>query len=88
MGKRTLSSDEYFEIIQWKIKKEKGELLDGKKIFTTKLAEYLSKLWNKKVSNDMIKNIWSGKTKLFDFEFQNKDISYEQYLEIIKAKDI
>jgi hypothetical protein len=88
LGKRTLSSDEYFEIIQWKIKKEKGELLDGKKIFTTKLAEYLSKLWNKKVSNDMIKNIWSGKTKLFDFEFQNKDISYEQYLEIIKAKDI
>ena len=88
LGKRTLSSGEYFEIIQWKIKKEKGELLDGKKIFTTKLAEYLSKLWNKKVSNDMIKNIWSGKTKLFDFEFQNKDISYEQYLEIIKAKDI
>lgn len=88
LGKRTLSSDEYFEIIQWKIKREKGELLDGKKIFTTKLAEYLSTLWNKKVSNDIIKNIWSGKTKLFDFEFQNKDISYEQYLEIIKAKDI
>jgi hypothetical protein len=31
LGKRTLSSDEYFEIIQWKIKREKGELLDGSK---------------------------------------------------------
>jgi len=85
LGKRTLSSDEYLEIIQWKIKRDKGELLDGKKIFSTKLADYLLKLWNKKVTNDMIKNIWSGKTKLFDFEFQNKDISYAQYLEIIKA---
>jgi hypothetical protein len=84
-GKRTLSSNEYFEIIQWKIKREKGELLDGKKIFSTKLSDHLSTLWNKKVTNDIIKNIWSGKTKLFDFEFQDKDICYEQYLEIIKS---
>ena len=31
----------------------------------------------------MIKNIWSGRTKLFDFEFNNFEITYEQYLEVI-----
>jgi len=85
LGKRTLSSEEYLELLRWKIKKENNELLDGKKIFTTKLAKYLSEEWNKNVTNDMIKNIWFGKTKLFEFEFQDKDISYEQYLELIKA---
>jgi hypothetical protein len=84
MGKRTLLSDEYLEIIHWKIRRENNEQLEGKKIFSTKLSEYLSKQWNKKVTNDMIKNIWSGKTKLFEFEFENKDFSYEKYLEIIQ----
>ena len=83
LGKRALSSEQYLEIIKWKIKKEAGELLENKKIFSTKLADYLSKLWDVKVTNDMIKNIWSGRTKLFDFEFNGNDISYEQYLNII-----
>jgi hypothetical protein len=88
MGKRTLSSDEYLEILSWKLKKENQELLDGKKIFSTILSVYLSKLWDKKVSNDMVKNIWCGKTKLFEFEFQDKNISYEKYLEIIRGGDV
>lgn len=84
MGKRSLKSEQYFEIIDWKIKKEKGELLNGKKIFSTKLAEYLSEKWGKRVSDDMIKNIWKGKTKLYNFEFSTAPaISYEKYLEII-----
>jgi hypothetical protein len=83
LGKRALESDEYIEIVRWKIKKDAGELLENKKISSTKLSDYLTKLWNKKVSNDMIKNVWSGRTKLFDFEFNDKDISYEQYLEMI-----
>jgi hypothetical protein len=87
MGKRTLSSDEYLEIISWKLKKDNQELLEGKKIFSTTLSTYLSKLWDKKVSNDMVKNIWCGKTKLFEFEFQDKNISYEKYLEIIGGGD-
>jgi hypothetical protein len=87
MGKRTLSSDEYLEIISWKLKKENQELLEGKKIFSTTLSAYLSKLWDKKVSNDMVKNIWCGKTKLFEFEFQDKNISYEKYLEMIGEGD-
>jgi hypothetical protein len=84
IGKRSLKSEQYIEIILWKIKKNNGELLNEKKIYSTTLSEYLSKLWNTKVTNDMIKNIWCGKTKLFDFEFNNAEITYEKYLEIIK----
>jgi hypothetical protein len=83
IGKRSLNIDEYIEILQWKIKSNNNEKLDNKKIFSTNLSEYLSKLWNKKVTNDMIKNIWCGKTKLFDFEFDGKEITYEKYMEVI-----
>jgi hypothetical protein len=84
IGKRSLTSEQYLEIIDWKLKKEKGELLNGKKIFSTKLAEHLSQKWGKKVSDDMIKNIWKGKTKLYNSEFSTAPpISYEKYLEII-----
>jgi len=84
IGKRSLKSEQYIEIILWKIKKNNGELLNEKKIYSTTLSEYLSKLWNTKVTNDMIKNIWCGKTKLFDFEFNNAEITYEKYLDVIK----
>jgi len=83
IGKRLLDTNEYIDIIRWKIKQKSGEKLNDKKIFSTSLAEYLSKEWNKKVTNDMIKNIWSGRTKLFDFEFNNFEITYEQYLDVI-----
>ena len=87
IGKRSLSSNEYIEIIFWKDKKNNNELLNGKKIFSTTLSEYLSKLWNKKVTNDMIKNIWSGKTKLFEFDFNEESpISYDKYCELINDK--
>ncbi len=83
IGKRTLDIDKIIEIIIWKEKQKNNEKLEDKKIFSTNLSVYLSKLWNKKVTIDMIKNIWSGKTKLFDFEFENKIINYQKYLEII-----
>jgi hypothetical protein len=83
LGKRNFIISEYIDILKWKLKKENKELIDGKKIFSTTVSEYLSKLWNKKVTNDVIKNIWSGKTKLFEFEFNNEDITYQEYLDII-----
>ena len=84
IGKRSLSSNEYIEIIFWKDKKNNNELLNGKKIFSTTLSEYLSKLWNKKVTNDMIKNIWAGKTKLFQVDFNEESpINYDKYCELI-----
>jgi len=82
IGKRSLTSDQYMEIFLWKIKKNNGKLLDNQKIFSTNLSKYLSKLWDIKVTNDMIKNVWSGRTKMFEFEF-NSEITYEMYLEVI-----
>jgi hypothetical protein len=82
IGKRTLSIDEYIIILEWKIKYNNKELLEGKKISTPKLAEYLSKSLNKKITSDIIKNIWCGKTKIFDFEFIGKNISYEDYIKL------
>ena len=84
IGKRTLNVDEIIEIINWKIKSLNNEKLDGKKIYSTNLSEHLSKIWSKKVTVDMVKNIFNGRTKLFDFEFVDKDITYENYLEIVE----
>ena len=68
--------------MEWKIKYNNKELLECKKISTPKLAEYLSKSLNKKITSDIIKNIWCGKTKIFDFEFIDKSISYEDYIKL------
>jgi len=84
IGKRSLNIDEIIEILQWKIKKNNGEKLNEKSISAPKLCEHLSKLWNKKVSVDTIKNLWIGRTKIFDFEFIDKNMSYQEYLEIIE----
>lgn len=88
IGKRNLDINEYIEIIQWKEKQKNNEKLDDKKIYSTTLALYLSKKWNKKVTNDIIKNIWTGRTVIFEFEFKDKEISYEKYLEIIEKFNI
>jgi len=83
--KKTLDNAVYIEIISWKKKKINGEKLNDKLIRSTKLAEYLSEKYNKKVTNDIVKNVWLGKTKLHDFNFtdDNSEISYVEYLEII-----
>jgi len=64
--------------------KDKSKDQSKNKIFSTKVSEYLTKLWKKKITNDMIKNIWSGRTKLFEFEFENKEITYQEYKLIIE----
>jgi hypothetical protein len=82
--KKTLDNIVYIEIILWKKKKLNGEKLNDKIISSTKLSEYLSNKYNQKVTNDIIKNTWSGKTKLHEFNFtDNNEISYDEYLEII-----
>jgi hypothetical protein len=83
--KKTLDNAVYIEIISWKKKKINGEKLNDKLISSTKLAEYLSGKYNQKVTNDIVKNVWLGKTKLHDFNFtdDNSEISYVEYLEII-----
>jgi hypothetical protein len=84
IGKRSLNIDEIIEILQWKVKKHNGEKLNEKSISAPKLSEHLSKLWNKKVSLDSIKNLWTGRTKIFEFEFIDKIMSYEEYLKIVE----
>jgi len=84
IGKRSLNIDEIIEVLQWKIKKNNNEKLNEKSISAPKLCIYLSKIWNKKVSVDSIKNLWNGRTKIFDFEFIDKNMSYQEYLGIIE----
>jgi len=82
--KKTLDNVVYLEIISWKKKKLNGEKLNGKIISSTKLAEHLSEKYNQKVTNDIVKNIWLGKTKLHEFNFPgDSEICYSEYLEII-----
>ena len=49
------------------------------------VAYYLFyKMYANKSSNDIIKNTWSGKTKLHEFNFpEDSEITYEKYLELI-----
>jgi hypothetical protein len=88
IGKRSLVIDEYIEILQWKIKQQNNELLNNKKISSTAISQHLSNSWNKKISVDIIKNIWNGRLLLFEFEFTDKEITYKQYLEIIGKNEI
>lgn len=84
IGKRSLNIDEIIEVLQWKIKKNNGEKLNEKSISAPKLCTQLSKLWNKKISLDSIKNLWIGRTKIFEFEFIDKSMSYQEYVEIVE----
>jgi hypothetical protein len=87
IGKRSLSSEQYIEIMLMKQKRDNNELYDGKRIYSTTLAQHLSKLWDKKVTIDMIKNAWTGKTKLFEFDFNEESpIRYDKYCELIDKK--
>jgi hypothetical protein len=84
-GKRTLDNNVYIEIILWKKKKTDGEKLNDKIISSTKLSEHLSQKYNQKVTNDIVKNIWCGKTKMYETDFMTSDLlSYFDYCEIIK----
>lgn len=40
----------------------------------------------KKITTDVVKNIWSGKTELYEHEFREEKITYDQYLEIKENK--
>ena len=85
LGKRSLTTSQYIEIILWKQKHKNGELLNGKKITSTKLADELSNTMKTKITNDIIKNIWNGRTKLFVSDFEgNEKMTYQDYQTIIE----
>jgi len=91
-NKRILSIHEILEIIEWKIKKINSErFFDNKIISHKKIAEYLSKKYNKIITEQMIKYYWNGTVKLYEKEFIDlyKDDyikNYNKYIEIINTK--
>lgn len=53
------------------------------------MQEYLTNKFAKNVSEHIIKNLWDGRTLLFEFEFEKNtdvEITFEQYNEIIQMK--
>ena len=89
-NKRTLDINEILEIIEWKTKKINGEkFFDNKIISHKKLAIYLSKKYNKEITEQMIKYYWNGTVKLYEEEFidlykDNYKEIYNKYIETIE----
>lgn len=76
-GKRKLEFSTYIEILKNK----------GKGIPSTKLNEHLKATDKSKITSDIVKNIWNGRTKLFGNEFiEGIGMTYEEYLGIIGKK--
>ncbi len=82
--KRTFTIDEIIEIALMKEKKEKKDKLpNGDKITSTTAALYLSSLFGKTLSSGNLRNYWANLIKVYAFEFVDKKITYEQYMEIM-----
>jgi hypothetical protein len=82
--KRTFTIDEIIEIALMKEKKDKKEKLpNGDKITSTTAALYLSSLFGKSLSSGNLRNYWANLTKVYEFEFVDKKITYEQYMAIM-----
>ncbi len=82
-GKRQLEMDEIIEILNWK---NKNKMDDGKRVSSPNVSKYLTNVFNKNISEDMVKNYWNGRTKLFESHFINTNMTYNQYLEIVNKK--
>jgi hypothetical protein len=88
IGKRKLDVSTMIEILLMKDKtylNDKGQI---KKWFSTTVAQHFNEHGNNLVTNDIVKNIWSGRTKLYHDEhfdeFKDQPITYDEYLKIIK----
>ncbi len=81
--KRSLHIDEIIEIILWREKQINNQKINDEKITSKSVSIFLSSLFNKKISSEIIRQYWNYKIKVYDFEFVNKKITYEKYLEIM-----
>jgi hypothetical protein len=76
LSKRILEGKYMVLIWYYGMIREKNVKTPFKKIQSTTLAKYINdKLGQEKISNDMIKNIWQFKTKLYKFDFQNNELN-------------
>lgn len=75
INKRRLTAQQMLEIVK----------LKGKKIPSTKINNYINfkDRDGNLITQDMVKNLWKGRTRIFEEEFKNLDMTYEDYLEII-----
>lgn len=88
--KRTVLFHEIIEMIKWKRKMIYGEkFLDNKKISKRKVSLLLSEIFQKEITEGMIKKYWNGQSPLYDFEFEENesDLTYENYIEIINHQN-
>jgi hypothetical protein len=84
------NSDRYKELTQWILsKKEPGK--NKKQLGAPVLADFLNEKYplnegEDDISSDIIKNMWTGKTKLFEEEFEHyqPEITYQEYMDIIQ----
>ncbi len=81
--KRSLNIDEIIEIILWREKQINNEKINNEKITSKNVSIYLSSLFNKNISDGTIRQYWNNKIKVYDFEFIDKKITYQKYLEIL-----
>ncbi len=85
--KRSLNIDEIIEIIIWKEKQINNHKINifGKeeKITSKNVSIYLSNTFQKNISDGTIRKYWNNVIKVYDFEFIDKKITYEKYMEII-----
>lgn len=75
IGKRKLSFDQMIKMIKYKY--------DNPTITYVEIVKNAQDLLGFAITMDQCKNLVSGKTKLYEFEFTDKDISYNDYLNMI-----
>ena len=85
--KRTFTIDEIIEMALMKEKRDKKEKLpNGEKITLKSGSQYLSSLFGKKLTGINLHNYWANTNKVYEFEFVDKKITYQQYMEIVGKK--
>lgn len=85
INKMKLNIDTIIEILNYKFKTHLNRL--NKKVYYS--STELSNTYKQngiKVSNDMIKNYWSGKTKIPEILFKDKSMTYEEYIDLVNRK--
>ncbi len=82
-----LTFDEMIAILLWKKKQINNEMIENKKINSTRIAKKFSEELNKHVSHDMVKNLWGYRTQLTKGMFTSSSpITYDEYLDIVHKK--
>lgn len=82
--KRKLTFDEIINFLKIYNDDKKNGIKRGRLGAFTDYSKYISELYNKKISHNILKSIFYGKTKLDKLEFQDKNITYDEYLDLLK----